>query len=189
MLDGGRRRSSRRRRREESSRRPRQRRARPRAEVHERVDTVVRGEQVGAETDDEDVEALVAREAQRFTELRDRAGSCERTRRTTDADASSASRARRRARRCVTTGSPSTTARAIRHGSPTPSVTITSPDRAQASVSAAASSSVGAHPLRVGGGTRSRTSFPVTPVSGASRPPITSVTTAASAIPSAWPSS
>ena len=89
----------------------------------------------------------------------------------------------------VTLGSPSTTARAIRHGSPTPSVTTTSPGLAHASASAAASSSVRAQPRRVGGGTSSRTSLPVTPGSGASRPSMTSVTTAASATPSACPSS
>ena len=84
-------------------------------------------------------------------------------------------------------GSPSTIARAIFHGSPTPNVITRSPGRAHASASVAASSSDGAQPARTSGGSESTTSLPETPSRGASRAPMMSVTIAASASPSACP--
>ena len=62
--------------------------------------------------------------------------------------------------RCAHPGSPSTIARAIFHGSPTPKVITRSPGRAQASARVAASSSDGAHPARTSGGSESTTSLP-----------------------------
>src|SRR5262245_28158969 len=113
---------------------------------HECIETFVGGEDVRAEPDDEDVEAVVAREPQRGGQLLNRARSDERPRGSTGAD-----RRQLRERNALLeaddhAGSPSTTARATLHGSPTPSVTTTSPDRTHDSASAAASSSVGAHP-------------------------------------------
>ena len=146
--DGGRPRSSRHR----PPRATRRRRPRPPASSPSSRSTsastpVVGGEHVRAEPDDEHVEPLVRGEAQRLAELGDRARPRERTRRTARAD-----RRQPRERDAVLdrrhAGSPSTTARAIRHGSPTPSVTTTSPGRAQASASVVASSSVGAQPRR-----------------------------------------
>src|SRR5439155_9769802 len=154
---------------------------------HQRVHPVVRCEDVRAEPDDDDVEAFCRCEAKRLVELDEGLRLRERTRETPCPD-------RRQPRErdpLLEPHSPSlsTTDRAIRHGSPTPSVTTTSPACAHAAASSAASSSDGAQPRRTLHGTWSRTSFPSTPGFGASRAPMTSVTIATSASPSASPSS
>ena len=120
---------------EDVARRSRPPRARPRAGARARRRRR-RSEQVRAETDREDGEALVAREAKRLDELGERARSREARAPARRRRSSSAARAGTPCSIRDHSARPSTTARAIRHGSPTPSVTTTSPGRAHASASA-----------------------------------------------------
>ena len=126
---------------------------------------------------------------ERLLELGQRPRPRERARRPAGADRRQPRRARRPPR-ASRRQRPSTIARAIFHGSPTPNVTTTSPGRAHASAIVAASSSDGAHPARTCARQRvERRACPATPSRGSSRAPSTSVTIAASASPSACPSS
>ena len=97
---------------------------------HERVDAVVAREQIRAEADRKKRQALVTRESQSGDELVDVPWPRERLRRPADPDRRQA-RERNRALDLRHPGSPATTVRAMRHGSPTPSVTTTSPGRDQ----------------------------------------------------------
>ena len=190
-LGGGRPRSSRRRPRRASCPRVRASASSPASRRTSRSTPVVGGEHVRAETDRRDLELALPRGAQDVLELGERSRLGVRAARGRPCRSSSAGRARRLPRNGARSvaGSPSTIARAIFHGSPTPNVITRSPGRAQASASVAASSSDGAHPARTSGGSESTTSFPETPSRGASRAPMMSVTIAASASPSACPSS
>ena len=131
---------------------------------HERVDAVVGGEEVRAEADHDDSEPLARARTRAHLparwKSRGRANAAAGPPIPIVVSFASGTSAFDLDRHCT---SPSTIARAIRHGSPTPNVITTSPGRAQASASRAASSRPGAQPRRVGSGTRSRTSLPLTP--------------------------
>src|SRR5262245_10832691 len=145
-------------------------------------------EHVRPETDDEHVEPLGSGVAKSISKLLDGPRTRQRRRRASGSDGRQL-RERNVVLERVHAGRPSTSARAMRHGSPTPSVRTTSPGRTHARASSAASSRVGAQPRRTPRGTSSRTVLPLMPLIGASRSPITSVTIAASARPRAAPSS